>query len=153
MEWPPGFVTLHSHIGFLCLIKRSVIRTCKICTLVHVRWVRATSHTRPRARACYTSSTLIGGKGGAGPSSLPTTLRRAGGVSMWIQDGCKVDVDCYLASNGSCFMVTWTIFQKSLLGGRPDTKQGDHDTLNAHNHWFILVYHVRAPAWIEIHLK
>ena len=36
--------------------------------------VRATSHTRLRARDHYTSSTLIGGKGGAGPSSLHTTL-------------------------------------------------------------------------------
>jgi len=32
----------------------------------------ATSHTR--ACHCYTSSTLIGGKGGAGPRSLRTTL-------------------------------------------------------------------------------
>ena len=30
--------------------------------------LRATSHTRLRARDPYTSSTLIGGKGGAGPS-------------------------------------------------------------------------------------
>ena len=36
--------------------------------------VRATSHTRLRARDHHTSSTLIGGKGGAGPSSLHTTL-------------------------------------------------------------------------------
>ena len=36
--------------------------------------VRATSHTRLRAHDYYTSSTLIGGKGGAGPSSLHTTL-------------------------------------------------------------------------------
>jgi hypothetical protein len=34
----------------------------------------ATSHTRLRARDYYTSSTLIGGKAGAGPSSLHTTL-------------------------------------------------------------------------------
>jgi hypothetical protein len=34
----------------------------------------ATSHTRLRARDHYTSSTLIGGKGGASPSSLHTTL-------------------------------------------------------------------------------
>ena len=34
--------------------------------------IRATSHTRLRARD--TSSTLIGGKGGAGPSSLHTAL-------------------------------------------------------------------------------
>jgi len=36
--------------------------------------LRATSHTRLRARDHYTSSTLIGGKGSAGPSSLHTTL-------------------------------------------------------------------------------
>ena len=27
----------------------------------------------------------------------------------------------------------------------------DHGTLNAHNHWFILYFHVRGSAWIEIH--
>ena len=37
---------------------------------------RATSHMRPRARDHYTSSTLIGGKGGAGPSLLHTMLER-----------------------------------------------------------------------------
>ena len=36
--------------------------------------LRATSHTRLRARDHYTSSALIGGKGGAGPSSLHSTL-------------------------------------------------------------------------------
>ena len=41
--------------------------------------------------------------------------------------------------------------QKPLLGGRPNTKPGDHGTLNAHNRWFILFYHVWGPAWIEIH--
>ena len=35
---------------------------------------RATSDTRLRARDHYASSTLIGGKGGAGPSSLHTTF-------------------------------------------------------------------------------
>ena len=38
--------------------------------------IRATSHTRLRARDRPTSSVLIGGEGGAGPSSLPTTLER-----------------------------------------------------------------------------
>ena len=38
-------------------------------------WVfKATSHTRLRARERYTSSTLIGGKGGASPSSLHTAF-------------------------------------------------------------------------------
>jgi hypothetical protein len=36
--------------------------------------VRTTSHMRLDARDHYTSSTLIGGKGGAGPSSLHTML-------------------------------------------------------------------------------
>ena len=36
--------------------------------------LRATSDTRLSARDHYTSSTHIGGKGGAGPSSLHTTL-------------------------------------------------------------------------------
>jgi len=36
--------------------------------------VRVTSHMRLRTRDPYTSSTLIGGKGGAGPSLLHTTL-------------------------------------------------------------------------------
>jgi hypothetical protein len=36
--------------------------------------LRATSHTRLRAHDHYTSSTLIGGKGIAGPRSLDTTL-------------------------------------------------------------------------------
>ena len=36
--------------------------------------IRATSHMKLRPRDHYTSGTLIGGKGGAGPSSLYTTL-------------------------------------------------------------------------------
>ena len=32
-----------------------------------------------------------------------------------MQDGCKVHMDSYMASNGSCFMVTWTSFKNHLL--------------------------------------
>ena len=32
-----------------------------------------------------------------------------------MQDGCKVYMDSYMASNGSCFMVTWIIFINHLL--------------------------------------
>ena len=67
------------------------------------------------------------------------TLRLRDQRSRSMQDGCKV----HMASNGSCFMVTWTIFKNRLLEvSRPNTKQGDHGTLNAHNRWFILFYHV-----------
>ena len=41
-----------------------------------------------------------------------------------MQDGCKVYVDSSMASNGSCFMVTWTIYKKPPLGGRSNTKPG-----------------------------
>ena len=74
------------------------------------------------------------------------------GVSMWMQDGCKIYMDSYMASNGSCFVAMWIFsFQKPPLGGRPNTKPGDHDTPNACNHWFILFYHMWGSAWTWIH--
>ena len=49
--------------------------------------------------------------------------------SMWMQDGCKVYMDFYMALNGSYLIhVTWTIFKKPPLGGRPNTKP-DRKTL------------------------
>ena len=42
-------------------------------------------------------------------------------------------------------------FQKSFLGGRLNTKPGDHGIPNVRNRWFILFYHVWESAWIEIH--
>ena len=35
--------------------------------------------------------------------------------SMWMQDGCKVYMDSYMASNGSCFMITLIILKNHLL--------------------------------------
>ena len=32
-----------------------------------------------------------------------------------MQDGCKVYMASYIASHGSCFMVTWTNFKNRLL--------------------------------------
>jgi hypothetical protein len=32
-----------------------------------------------------------------------------------MHDGRKVYMDSYVASNGSCFMVTWTIFNNHLM--------------------------------------
>ena len=34
--------------------------------------------------------------------------------SMWMQDGCKVYMESYMASNGSCLMVSWTIIWSVL---------------------------------------
>ena len=73
----------------------------------------ATSHTRLRARDQYTSSTHTGGK--AEPVQVRFTPRLRDQQSKWMQDGCEVYINSYMASNRSCFMVTWTIFQNHLL--------------------------------------
>ena len=41
--------------------------------------------------------------------------RGTNGVYKWMQEGCKVYMDSYVASNGSCFMVTWIVFKNYLL--------------------------------------
>jgi hypothetical protein len=66
-----------------------------------------------------------------------------------MQDDVKVYMDSYMTSNG---YVSWSLglFSKTT-SWRPNTKPGDHDTPNTHNRWFILFYHVRDSAWIEIH--
>ena len=35
--------------------------------------------------------------------------------SMWVHDECKVYMDSYMALNGSCFMVAWTVFKSHFL--------------------------------------
>ena len=105
---------------------------------MHITWwwfhssLRATSHTRQRAGDQYTSSTFIGGKGIAGPSSLHTMLE---GPAEYTSE-CKMDVE-------STWIPTWHrmdhvscslgLIQKPFLGGRPSTKLGDHGTPNAHS--------------------
>ena len=44
-------------------------------------------------------------------------------------------------------------FQKSLLGGRPNTKLGDHSIPNSHSRWFIFYYSImcEGTTWIEFH--
>ena len=108
-------------------------------------------HTRIWQPVTITSSTLIGGKAGAGPSSLQSSHY------AWGTNGareCKMDVKSAWIPND----IKWVMFhghldyfQKPPFGGRPNTKLGDHGTQNAHNHWFILFYNVRGPAWIKFH--
>ena len=50
-----------------------------------------------------------------------------------MQDGCKVYMDTYMTPNVS-FHGHVDNFQKPSIGGRPNTKHGDHDTPNAYNH-------------------
>jgi hypothetical protein len=68
---------------------------------------------------------------------------------MWMQDGCKAYMDSYLASNGSCFMVTWIIFKNHLLEVGLRQSWETMALRMHHNRWFILFYHVWGPAWIK----
>ena len=100
---------------------------------------------RLRARDHYTSSTLIGGNGEAGPHSLHTMLEGPTEYvnARWMQ-----------SLHGFLHGIEWIMFhghleyfQKLFFGGKPSTKLvGDHGTLNAHHRCFILFYHVRGPA-------
>jgi hypothetical protein len=88
----------------------------------------------------------------AEPLHVHFTLHLRNQQSMWMQDGCKVHMDFYMASNGSCIMVTWIIFKNDLLeGGLTQNRESIYGTPNAHNRWFIPFYHVWGLAWIEIH--
>ena len=112
--------------------------------------LRATSAVRLRARDHYTSSTLIGGKRGAGPSSqLHSTLEGptecVNASWMWSLRGFLRGIEWIM------FHGHLDCFQKLFLGGRLNTKLGDRGILNAHNRWCILFYDVWGPAWIDIH--
>ena len=73
-------------------------------------------------------------------------------VYKWMQDGIKVFLHGFLHGIESImFHGHLDYFQTPFLGGRSNTKSEDYGTLNAHNHWFILFYHVWRPARIEIH--
>jgi hypothetical protein len=88
---------------------------------------RATSHTRLRARD-RTSSTLIGGKVGAGPRSLHTTLE---GPTEYVNARWLKSLHGFLHGlKWIMFHGHLDYFQKPLLGGRPNTKLGDHGTPN-----------------------
>jgi hypothetical protein len=51
----------------------------------------------------------------AEPVQVRFKLRLRDQWSMWMQDGCTVYMDSYMRSNGSYFMVAWTIFNNHLL--------------------------------------
>jgi hypothetical protein len=67
------------------------------------------------------------------PVQVRATLRLRDQQSMRMQDGCRVYMDSYMALNGSCCHGHLDYFQKPPLGGRPNTKPEDHDTLHTHN--------------------
>ena len=83
-----------------------------------------------RLGACdyYTPSTLIGGKGGASPSSLHTTHEGPTEHVNCKMDVIKVYTGSYMASNGSCLMVTW-ILSKNRLSEVSQTQNWEIMTL------------------------
>ena len=110
---------------------------------------KATSHMRLRARHHCHSMTLIGGKGGANSSSLHTTL---GGPREYVNARwCKVFVDSYMASNGSCFMVTWIAFKNHLLEVGLTQNQETTTLQNLTTVNFLYCIMCEDPAWIEFH--
>ena len=111
--------------------------------------LRATSHTRLRVHDHYTSSTLIVGKGGAGPCSLYTMLE---GATKYVNARWMLSLHGFLHGiERIMFHGHMDYCQKPPLGGRPNTKPHDHGTLNSYNRRFILLYHVWRPTKIKIH--
>ena len=101
------------------------------------------SHTRLRALSLVEKVALV---------QVRFTLRLRDQPSMWMQDGCKVVyMDSYMASNGSCSMVTWTIFKNHLLEVGLTQNQ---ETMALQPLTTIGVFYFimcEDPAWIEIH--
>jgi hypothetical protein len=87
--------------------------------------LRATLHTRDWEPGTVTLQALSLGEMAEPVQVCYFTLRLRDQRSMWMQDGCGVYVGSYVASNGPCFMVTWTVFKTRLLevgqhkSGRP----------------------------------
>jgi hypothetical protein len=67
---------------------------------------------------------------------------------------CKMDVkSIWIPTWRRMDHVSWLLglFSKTISWRWPNTKPGYHGTPNAHNCWFILLYHMWKHAWIEIH--
>ena len=138
-----NLILLSKYWSSLILRPDKIVCFWEIAT-THTKWDNQGHFAHKTEGLCpYTSSTLIGGKGEAGPSSLHTTLE--GPTNKWMQDRCKwprmfyeqtlyslrpppetgdllllqnrckVYMNFYKASNESCFMVTWNILNNHLL--------------------------------------
>ena len=120
--------------------------------------LRATSHTRLRARDCLLQFKHSHWWKRRSRSKFATShharLRdeRSIYIYKWMQDGgeCKVYKDSYMASNGSCRMVTWTISKTHLLevGSTQNRDTMALQTLTSVDVFYF--YHVWEPTWIEI---
>ena len=66
-----------------------------------------------------------------------------------MQDGCKAYMDSYMASNGSYFMLTWTILKNHLSKACLTLKPQDHGTPHAHSQPSIY----SILSWVRTRLK
>ena len=72
------------------------------------------------------------------------------GVCMWMQDGCKVYMDSYMPSNGSCSLVTWTIIKNHLLEISLTQNRETMALWNLTTVDLFYFYHARGPALMKI---
>ena len=70
--------------------------------------------------------------------------------NTWWTFGATLSI-IFSATNSTNLVQYYSLCPEPPLGGRPNTKLGDHDTPNVHNRWFLLFYHAWGPAWIEIY--
>ena len=86
------------------------------------------------------------------------TLRLRDRRSKWMQDGCKVYMDSYMASNGSCCMVTWAIFINHLLevglsqhretmALRTLTAIGLSSFIMCEDYWYVCIIMILDPVY------
>ena len=85
----------------------------------------------------------------AEPVQVRSKLRLKNQLSKWMQNGCTVYMDSYMASNGSCFMVTINISKNHLLevGLTQNQKTMALRSLITVNLFYFI--HVWGSLWIE----
>jgi hypothetical protein len=80
------------------------------------------------------------------------TLRLTDQQSKWTQDGCKVYMDYYIPSNGSCLMVTWMISENHLLKvGLTQTHETMHSGISKQTVDLFYLSMCQDPIWINSH--
>ena len=138
--------TLHLNCRKTPMPDRSLLWIRCILYTYHLLF-RATSHTRPRARDHHTSSALIGGKGGVGPSLLPS--HHAWGTIEVISE-CKMDVkSTWIRTWHRMDHVPWSLGLSSITTSwrhayhkirRPRHFEGSQPLV------YSIFYHVWGPA-------
>ena len=89
----------------------------------------------------------------AEPVQVRFTLRVRDQRSTWMRDGCEVYMDSCMVSNGSCFVVTWTILKDHLLevGLTQNRETMAFRNLTTVNLLYFMMD--EDPAWIEFYWK